>query len=188
MIGNYSHAVVKCAARVRLYIEKRIYCRTSASQVAGEDFMRLLTFALILAASTVSLLPRVVVAQGRLSPQQDARLNEATRLQAQARQLRQQGKAREAVPLAEQALAIRKELLGLNHRDTATSLNLLGLLLKGQGNLSAARPYYEQALEIRKQVLGLENAETAVSLDNLGILLQEQGDFAAAWRLGRGRG
>ncbi len=55
-----------------------------------------------------------------------------------------------ARPYYEQALAIRKEVLGEKHPDTATSLNNLGYLLQAMGDYAAARPYYEQALAITR--------------------------------------
>ena len=52
-----------------------------------------------------------------------------------------------ARPLYEQALAIRKEVLGAwRDPDTAQSLNNLAMLLWAQGYYAAARPLYEQAL------------------------------------------
>jgi tetratricopeptide (TPR) repeat protein len=80
----------------------------------------------------------------------------------------------------ERALAIRENTLGPDHRDTATSLNNLGLLLQSQGNLAGARPYLERALAIAEKILGPEHPDTARSLNNLGLLLVSQGDFASA--------
>ena len=58
----------------------------------------------------------------------DIALAEAERLTQQTFELYQQGKYNEAIPLAEKALAIRKQQLGTNHPDTAASLNNLALL------------------------------------------------------------
>jgi hypothetical protein len=55
-------------------------------------------------------------------------LAKADRLQADARRLQAQGNYREAVPLAEQSLALRRQVLGLDHPQTATSLNGLALI------------------------------------------------------------
>ena len=54
------------------------------------------------------------------------------------------------MPLARQALAIRKAVLGERHRDTARSLNTLAGLLHEQGDYAAAKPLLEQALAIHK--------------------------------------
>src|SRR5262249_4816071 len=50
------------------------------------------------------------------------RLQQATALNQQVFRLGQVGRSQEALPLARQALAIRKELLGEAHPDYATSL------------------------------------------------------------------
>ena len=86
----------------------------------------------------------------------------------------------QARPLHERALAMRENVLGPEHPDTATSLNNLAYLLKDQGDLAGARPPYERALAIKEKVLGPEHADTAIGLNNLGVLLQTQGDLAGA--------
>ena len=91
-----------------------------------------------------------------------------------------QGDYAGARPLVEQALAIRKELLGERHPDYAKSLNNLAMLLKSQGDYAAARPRFEQALAIYKEVLGEHNRDYATSLNNLALLLYETRDYAAA--------
>ena len=83
-------------------------------------------------------------------------------------------------PTYEQALAIRREVLGEKHPDTAASLNNLGLLLQDMGDYPAARPYLEQAFAIRREVLGEKDPDTATSLNNLGGLLWTMGEYAAA--------
>ena len=85
-----------------------------------------------------------------------------------------------ARPYYERALAIRREVLGAKHPDTATSLNNLGALLKRMGAYEAARPYYERALTIWEEVLGAKHPDTATSLNNLGALLLAQGEYEAA--------
>jgi tetratricopeptide (TPR) repeat protein len=85
-----------------------------------------------------------------------------------------------ARPLYERALAIREQVLGPEHPDTAQSLNNLALLHKTQGDDAAARPLYERALAISEQVLGPTHPDTAQSLNNLAALHYAQGDDAAA--------
>ena len=86
----------------------------------------------------------------------------------------------QAKPLYERALAIREQVLGPNHPDTATSLNNLALLYHSQGDYEQAKPLYERALAIREQVLGPNHPDTATSLNNLAVLYNSQGDYEQA--------
>jgi tetratricopeptide (TPR) repeat protein len=116
----------------------------------------------------------------REATERDIALAEAERLNQQVIQLYQQGKYNEAIPLAEQALAIIKQQLGDNHPLTAQSLNNLALLYESQGRYSEAEPLYKQALAIRKQQLGDNHPDTAISLNNLAGLYYSQGRYSEA--------
>jgi Tfp pilus assembly protein PilF len=54
----------------------------------------------------------------------------------------------------ERALAMREQVSGPEHPDTAGSLNNLGYLLRAQGDLAVAKLYYERALQIFRSRLG----------------------------------
>ena len=54
----------------------------------------------------------------------------------------------------EWALEIKKEQLGANHVDVATSYNNLGTVYSKTGDLEKAEEYYEWALKIIKEKLG----------------------------------
>ncbi|WP_287729688.1 tetratricopeptide repeat protein, partial [Microcystis sp. M040S2] len=125
--------------------------------------------------SGVILTPTVGQVISQASPQD--KLAEAERLNQQVIQLYQQGKYNEAILLAEQALAIRKQQLGDNHPLTATSLNNLAELYRVQGRYSEAEPLYKQALAIIKQQLGDNHPLTAQSLNNLALLYRVQGRY-----------
>ncbi|ODV40248.1 CHAT domain-containing tetratricopeptide repeat protein [Microcystis aeruginosa] len=119
---------------------------------------------------------RQVISQ--VSPQD--KLAEAERLTQQVIQLYQQGKYNEAIPLAEQALAIHKQQLGDNHPSTASSLNNLAELYQSQGRYSEAEPLYKQALAIFKQQLGDNHPNTATSLSSLAALYRDIGRYSEA--------
>ena len=82
--------------------------------------------------------------------------------------------------LLERSLAIRESVIGVEHLDTATSLNNLALLLWAQGENAKAQQRFEQALQIREKLLGTDDPITALTLNNLGVLVQLQGDLDAA--------
>jgi tetratricopeptide (TPR) repeat protein len=69
----------------------------------------------------------------RLDPVDRRRLGEEGQLSRQVVQLYQQGKTQEAIPLAQKALELRKQVLGERHPDYSRSLNNLALLYKSQG-------------------------------------------------------
>ncbi len=90
------------------------------------------------------------------------------------------GKYEKAFPFYQQALDIRKKILGDDHPTTAASLNNMGGLLESMGEYEGARPFFQQALDIYKKVLGDDHPDTAISLNNMGYLLQAMGDYEGA--------
>jgi tetratricopeptide (TPR) repeat protein len=98
----------------------------------------------------------VVLAQspGLTSAQQASEMAKADLLNQQVIQLYEQGKYNEAVPLAEEALEIRKRILGDRHLGVTNSLNYLALLYERQGRYEKAEPLYLRALELYKSLLG----------------------------------
>ena len=122
------------------------------------------------------------VAQVEATPElsSDAGLARAEELNSKVRELYQQGRYGEAIPLAQEVLLLRETTLGENHPAVATSLNNLAGLYEEQGNYTAALPLYEQALSIRETALGEEHPTVATSLNNLATLYQVQGDYTAA--------
>ncbi len=92
--------------------------------------------------------------------------NEAQRLSGDGRQLYARGAFREALPMFQEALAIRREL-GDRASEGAT-LNNLGKVYYGLGRNQEALERYEQALAICRE-LGDRTGEGAI-LDNLGLV------------------
>ena len=81
-----------------------------------------------------------------LTPEQEERLREAEQLNRQVYDLWKAGRSREALPLAQEALTIRQQILGLEHKDTAQSLFNLGrnMMLSAstpRPNRSTAKPW-----------------------------------------------
>ncbi len=95
-------------------------------------------------------------------------------------ELYNEGKFKEAIPLAEKLVALIKQQRGEEDAETAASINLLAHLYERTGDYAKAEPLYKEALEIRQKVLGREDPLTAQSLNNLGLLYWYMGDYAKA--------
>ncbi len=85
-----------------------------------------------------------------------------------------------ATRLLQEALEIRRDLLGEEHVDVAASLNNLAGLYWSQGDFDRVEPLFREALTIRERILGPVHPEVARSLNNLGALHTERGEFAEA--------
>jgi CHAT domain-containing protein len=107
---------------------------------------------------------------------------EAEELTNQAFALDQVGKYAEAIPLAQQVLAIREKLLGPDHPDVAKVLASFGILYDKQGRYADAEPLYKRALAIWEKALGPAhpNVNVAQLLNNLAMLYNKQGRYAEA--------
>jgi tetratricopeptide (TPR) repeat protein len=71
-----------------------------------------------------------------------------------------QGRYEEAEPYYQQALEMRRELLGHRHPDVAQSLNNLGALRYQQGRLKEAQSLLLEALPIYEERLGSDHPNT----------------------------
>ena len=101
-------------------------------------------------------------------------------LNQQVTQLIEQGKYREAIPIAERAVEVSKRVRGPEQPETVEALNNLGLLFQKIGDYAKAEPLYQEALRIRQKVLGPEDPDTATSLDNLADLYRDMNEYAKA--------
>ncbi len=93
----------------------------------------------------------------------------AVRLSALADSKQAQGDYAAARPLLEEALAIRRRVLGADHPSTANSLSALGSLDYVQGKYQDGRLHHEEALAIQRRLLGPDHPDTVASLSNLGV-------------------
>lgn len=76
------------------------------------------------------------------------------------------------------ALRINQKLFGPQSRETAGSLNELGLVYTQKGELAKAVAAHQEALTMRRLLLGNANADVAASLNQLGQMLTQQGKFS----------
>jgi tetratricopeptide (TPR) repeat protein len=88
----------------------------------------------------------------------------------------------EALTLQENALAIRRRLLGEQHLDVASSLLGVATILWYRGDYERAKSLYEQGLELRERLIGKDAPAVADGLHNLGNLLWSRGEYDQAQR------
>jgi CHAT domain-containing protein len=116
----------------------------------------------------------------RLDAKQRQQLSQAYQWNGQVVRLWQQGRSKEALPLAEKILATLRPILGEKHRHVALSWYNLGAQHAVLRRTQPALRCYEQALQIRKETLGEKHPDYASSLNNLASLYQDMGDRQAA--------
>jgi serine/threonine protein kinase/tetratricopeptide (TPR) repeat protein len=80
----------------------------------------------------------------------------------------------------EQALDLRRRVLGEQHADTLMSLNNLAALYLNQGKHGQAEPLFTRLLELRRRVLGEDHIETLRTMNNLAVLYVYEGQYARA--------
>ncbi|MCW5777131.1 MAG: tetratricopeptide repeat protein [Phycisphaeraceae bacterium] len=107
-------------------------------------------------------------------------LVKARLLQAVAITLRELGLLDRATAPQEEALDIRRRVLGDEHPDTLASINYMGILLEIVGRNEEAIPYLREAMEVSRRVLGNEHPDTLASISNMGVLLESVGRYEEA--------
>jgi CHAT domain-containing protein/tetratricopeptide (TPR) repeat protein len=134
--------------------------------------------ALLTAGTVAALLAILLFGNVLISAAQQG--DEATALNKKVVELYNAGRYSEAIPIAQQVLAIREKTLGAIHPDVAISLNSLALLYHMQGRYADAEPLYQRSLAIRERTLGRDHPDVAQSLNNLAGLYDSQGRYAEA--------
>jgi CHAT domain-containing protein len=85
-----------------------------------------------------------------------------------------------AIQYLEEAISVRKKVLGELHLDYAESLNNLATVSWALGNYTKAESLYLQSLQIKKELLGEKHIEYAGLLVSLASLYQNWGQYQKA--------
>ena len=134
------------------------------------------TITLVLVA--ISFVPTIVHAQTTAS--QTRQLAEVEKLGGKFIELYRSQQYEAAIEPAKKMLEVRRSILGLEHADTAYSLNNLAFVYKGLGDYANAESLFQQTLAIRKKILPPEHPDTADALNNLATIYELRGNFSAA--------
>jgi eukaryotic-like serine/threonine-protein kinase len=101
-------------------------------------------------------------------------------LAASAEIVRSNGKAAEALPLAERALATTRDAKSGDSPELAQALTTLGKVKQDLGKADEAQPLYTQALEMHQRLKAGDSLPVAESLANVGSAMQALGKQADA--------
>src|SRR5581483_2644879 len=113
----------------------------------------------------------------RISRENRRRLDDAERLHAQTSQALRTSNHAVAARLLRQALEVRLDVLGKEHREVARTLDHLGIVAQKIPDSAAASSYHQQALAIRKKALGEEHPDTGRSYWSVGVVLGDLNDY-----------
>jgi tetratricopeptide (TPR) repeat protein len=94
--------------------------------------------------------------------------------------LYQAGKYPEAIAAGERALDLRRQALGPEHKDVATSLDDLGAVLTASGDMARAEPLMRESLAMRRRLLPPGDPLLAVGLNNLAYVVWRTGHLDEA--------
>ena len=85
-----------------------------------------------------------------------------------------------ALQCFENALQIRIQVLGENHKDVANTMNNAGIAMGRLGREEEAMEHLEKALKIRTLLHGTDHADVAATLHNIGNIRQQMADYQGA--------
>src|SRR5205814_1551251 len=77
----------------------------------------------------------------------------------------------ETVPMLEKS----KEILGVDHPSTLSTMNNLVLTYRQQGRTKDACELHEEVLEKCKEILGVDHPSTLSTMNNLALTYRQQG-------------
>src|SRR5262245_11724163 len=106
--------------------------------------------------------------------------DELERLFAEVNQLERHGKYSEAIPKAERAVALARELFGEERVEVAALMSWLAFVYTAQGRYSDAEPLSRRSLDITERAVGPEHPNVGAALNNLADLYRAQGRIAEA--------
>lgn len=150
--------------------------RISGERTCRSGLHIVLLLAIVLMSSTVGL--------GQSARERQAKLDEAAQKSRQVQELAASGRLREALPPAQQAVALLRQTLGDEHSDYGAALGDLGSLYHALGQWAEAEAPLARAVEISRKndASGLGHA---TALGNLAGLYCSMGDYARAAPLAR---
>ncbi|MHC6202867.1 DUF2225 domain-containing protein [Breznakiellaceae bacterium SP9] len=90
------------------------------------------------------------------------------------------GDYHKALEFYQKALAIREEVLGKNHPDTALSYNNIGAVYDNMRDYPKALEFYQKVLAILEEVFGENHPYAATYYNNIGVVYSNIGEYSKA--------
>ena len=167
--GDLAAATLVCAHSIQVALIGYSIVVNCAMMTVRLAWPAVVVIALLTLA--VSKLPNEARAQGP---------DELASLRAQVSQLYSQGKYAEAVPIAEQYVALARQKLGDNHAEYAAAISWLANVYQAQGRYAEAEPLHKRSLAIVENAVGPDHSYAAAVLNNLAELYYAQGRYPEA--------
>ncbi|MEM8964247.1 MAG: serine/threonine-protein kinase [Acidobacteriota bacterium] len=105
---------------------------------------------------------------------------EAILLNNLARYHEARGEPDRGIELRHKSLAMHRQTLGEQHKETANARLNLATVLRTQGRLDEAQELLERALDIYLETYGPRHTQVAIIHNNLGLVAQRRGAWEAA--------
>jgi len=121
----------------------------------------------------------------RTEEMQDQPVVQAQMLDVMGQVYESLGEYDRADTLYQQALALRRNVLGANHPDVAATMNRWAVLLEDQGEYEQAEALHRKALAMYRAAYGTEHPAIATTLNDLAVVLNQQGKAAESEQLYR---
>lgn len=116
----------------------------------------------------------------KLEASDQEKLQQASRLNQEARQLYVEKKSEEALSKMKEASALFVQVHGENHHDSGNSFTNLASILQAMRKTDEAEQYQTKALTIHEASLGASHPHTTLTRFNLGKLYMDKGDRTKA--------
>ena len=93
------------------------------------------------------------------------------------------GNVADAEKMSIKAMKVRKKIFGQEHKETLSSMGMVGLVYNLGGRWKEAEELGVQVMETRKRVLGAKHLDTLISMANLASTYRNQGRWKEAEEL-----
>ncbi len=99
---------------------------------------------------------------------------------ARSYRLLQEGKAAEALPIAQRVASAAEKMFGASSPNTAYTLIDLGLIYQALGQYTKTEALYQRSLKIYEDSRGKDSTAVAATCQNLGSIYQDLGEYTKA--------